>query len=214
MKTNILTIFVALFLSTAMHAQKTDGTVSMPSLPNYYQSTRTMLVNNKNYVVQVSDYIVRDDIRIDIKEENSGNFVSRFRDSGEVQEWPPVISLKNNASVAKVVREIFSRDEMLFHVSKSPMWFVFNVSTDSGKIVDTHFYMDIEGGSDRSLYSISPTTIIKFMDRFEEILEFNITSDDKEYDYIPARIGIKIDKNGYVLVKKPDALKYTTFDTY
>ena len=215
MKKAIFSIIISLFLSVVLHAQKSGGEKHDASLPNYYENSSTLVVGNKKYIVKVRELKGMNNFRVDIKEENSDLvFYARFKDSGDIQEWSPRPSLKNIQSAADVIRDVFPLEDRTNFVSDNFLTFVFRVSTDSGKIEATKFFMEMENGVDRPLCSIPPSTIFEIEKRFAEVLEFDITEENKKYDSLVCSISIMFGPDGKVLVRKPDSMYIHSFEEY
>ena len=216
MKKAIFSIIISLFLSVVLHAQKSGGEKHDASLPNYYENSSTLIIDDRVYEVEVWESKGEPHrVRVDIKEENSDLvFYARFKDSGDIQEWSPRPSLKNIQSAADVIRDVFPLEDRTNFVSDNFLTFVFRVSTDSGKIEATKFFIVMENGVDRPLCSIPPSTIFEIEKRFAEVLEFDITEENKKYDSLVCSISIMFGPDGKVLVRKPDSMYIHSFEEY
>ena len=214
MRKKIFTIIVALLLTFVLHAQKTSGSKHDSSLPNYYENSSTLVVGNKKYIVKVRELKGMNNFRVDIEEENSDFLGAYNKEAGKWVEWSPRPSLKNIPSVADVIRDVFPLEDRTNFVSDNFLTFVFRVSTDSGKIEATKFFMEMENGVDRPLCSIPPSTIFEIENRFAEVLEFDIMEENKKYDSLVCSISIMFGPDGKVLVRKPDSMYIHSFEEY
>ena len=214
MKKAIFSIIISLFLSVVLHAQKSGGEKHDASLPNYYENSSTLVVGNKKYIVKVRELKGMNNFRVDIEEENSDFLGAYNKEAGKWVEWSPRPSLKNIPSVADVIRDVFPLEDRMNFVSDNFLTFVFRVSTDSGKIEATKFFIVMENGVDRPLCSIPPSTIFEIEKRFAEVLEFDITEENKKYDSLVCSISIMFGPDGKVLVRKPDSMYIHSFEEY
>ena len=215
MKKAIFSIIISLFLSVVLHAQKSGGEKHDASLPNYYENSSTLIIDDRVYEVEVWESKGEPHkVRVDIEEENSDFLGAYNKEAGKWVEWSPRPSLKNIPSVADVIRDVFPLEDRMNFVSDNFLTFVFRVSTDSGKIEATKFFMVMENGVDRPLCSIPPSTIFEIEKRFAEVLEFDITEENKKYDSLVCSISIMFGPDGKVLVRKPDSMYIHSFEEY
>ena len=215
MKKAIFSIIISLFLSVVLHAQKSGGEKHDASLPNYYENSSTLIIDDRVYEVEVWESKGEPHkVRVDIEEENSDFLGAYNKEAGKWVEWSPRPSLKNIPSVADVIRDVFPLEDRMNFVSDNFLTFVFRVSTDSGKIEATKFFMEMENGVDRPLCSIPPSTIFEIENRFAEVLEFDITEENKKYDSLVCSISIMFGPDGKVLVRKPDSMYIHSFEEY